>query len=131
MSQENVEIVRRSYEAFASGDLTAVLADADPEVVTYRTQPDGATFHGPEGFLQATADWVEDFNDFKITPEEFVDATDRHVLVRVHQSAVGAQSGVPIEVDFWFVYTLDAGKITRLDMLATKAEALKAAGLSE
>jgi hypothetical protein len=128
MSKENVDVVRRGYEAYARGDLAAMLADVHPEMTTYREDPDGATFHGSDGLLKAIAEWVEDFEEFTLTPEEFVDADDR-VLVRVHQTAVGDQSGAPIEATFWFVHTVSGGKVTRLDMFANEAHALKAAGL--
>lgn len=131
MSQENVEFVRRGYEAYARGDLAALLADLDPEVITYRREPDGATFRGPEGFLEAVSEWIEDFDEFAITPEELIDANDDQVVVRVHQRAVGAQSGVPIEADYWFVHTLRDAKLIRLDMFANKAQAVEAVGLSE
>ena len=131
MSQENMEIVRRGYEAYAGGDVAAMLADLDPEMTTYREEPDGATFHGPDGFLQAIAEWVEDFDEFVATAEELIDANDHQVIVRVHQTATGAQSGAAIEGDFWFVHTLSDSKVTRLDMLTTKEKALEAAGLRE
>jgi ketosteroid isomerase-like protein len=130
MSRENVEIVRRGYEAYARGDVAAMLADVDPEMITYREEPDGATFKGREGFLEAIAEWVEDFDEFVATPEELIDANERQVVVRVHQTATGAQSGAPIEGDFWFVHTLSGSKVTRLDMFASRDRALEAAGLS-
>jgi ketosteroid isomerase-like protein len=125
MSQENLEIVRRGYEAYARGDLAAMLEDLDPEMVTYREEPDGAIFHGSEGFLRAVAEWVEDFDEFAATPEEMIDLNDDQVLVRVHQKAVGAQSGAPIEADFWFVHTVRDAKVTRLDMFTSRARALE------
>ena len=131
MSQENVEIVRRGYEAYARGDVAAMLAGVDPEMITYREEPDGATFRGREGFLEAIAEWVEDFDEFVATAEELIDANERQVVVRVHQTATGAQSGAPIEGDFWFVHTLSDAKVTRLDMFASKDRALEAAGLRE
>jgi ketosteroid isomerase-like protein len=130
MSQENVEIIRRTYEAFERGDISAVLDDADPGLVTYRADPEAATWHGPEGFLQALADWTEGFDQFSASAEEFIDAGDS-VIVRVHQRARGQGSGVPVEADFWFVHTLSEGKVARLDMFASKAPALEAAGLRE
>ena len=56
------------------------------------------------------------------------------VIVRVHQMALGQSSGVPVEADFWFVHTLGKreygnAKVTRLDIFASKAPALEAAGL--
>jgi ketosteroid isomerase-like protein len=131
MSEENVEIVRRGYEAYRRGDLGPMLADVDPEMVTYREAPDAATFHGPDGLLKAIAEWVEDFDEFEATPEEMIDANDHQILVRVHQTAVGAQSGAPIEADYWFVHTLRDGKVVRLDMFANELHALEAAGLRE
>ena len=131
MSQENVEIVRRGYDAYARGDVAAMLADIDAEMVTYREEPDGATFKGRDGFLQAIAEWVEDFDEFVATAEELIDANERQVVVRVHQTATGSQSGAPIEGDFWFVHTLSDSKVTRLDMFASKNKGLEAAGLRE
>src|SRR5215207_2818663 len=131
VSEENVEIVRRGYEAYLRGDLGVIQGDMDPDVVVYRKDPDGATFHGWDGFMQAIAEWVEDFDEFTISAREFIDANDNQVVVRVHQTAVGARSGAPIEADFWFVHTLRDARLTRLDMLVNKADALAAAGLSE
>ena len=131
MSQENVEIVRRAFEAYERGDLAGMLKDAHPDQIIYRADPDGLTYHGPEGFLQAFADWVEGFEEFSVTPEEFIDANDSQVIVRVHQRAVGSESSAPVEGDFWFVHTIRGGKIVRLDMYARKAQALEAAGLRE
>jgi ketosteroid isomerase-like protein len=93
MSQENVEIVRRGYEAYARGDVAVMLADVDQAMVTYREEPDGATFNGRDGLLQAIAEWVEDFDEFVATAEELIDANDRQVVVHVHQTATGSQSG--------------------------------------
>jgi len=131
MSQENVEIVRRGYEAYARGDVAVMLADVDQAMITHREEPDGATFNGRDGLLQAIAEWVEDFDEFAATAEELIDANDRQVVVHVHQTATGSQSGAPIEGDFWFVHTLRDSKVIRLDMFASKGSALEAAGLAE
>src|SRR5215216_916223 len=131
MSQENVEIVRRAHEAYERGDLAEMVKDFDSGAITYREVPDGATFHGPEGLSQMIADWVEGFDEFTFTTQELIDANDHQVVVGTHQTAVGAQSGVPIEADFWFVHTLRNAKVTRLDIVASKARALEAAGLRE
>jgi ketosteroid isomerase-like protein len=130
MSEQNVEIVRSTYESFDRGDIDAVLSNADPALVTYRADPEAATWHGPDGFLQAMADWTEGFDQFRARAEEFIDAGDR-VIVRVHQWALGQSNGAPVEADFWFVHSLTGGKVTRLDIFASKGPALEAAGLSQ
>ena len=76
------------------------------------------------------ADWTEDFDEWTATPEEFVDA-GKQVLVRVHQTMRGQGSGVPVEGDSWFLFTVQEDKIERLTIHAREAEALEAAGLSE
>jgi ketosteroid isomerase-like protein len=81
--------------------------------------------------LEAIAEWVEDFEEFEFTPLEFVDAGDDRVLVRVRQRAIGAQSGTPIEGEFWFVHTVRDGSAVRLDMFVDRNQAMKAAGVGD
>src|SRR5215207_4381513 len=133
MSQKNVEIVRRSVEAYERGDIQAMLDSADPELITHRAppQPDAGTWHGPEGFLQALAGWVEGFDKFEATTEEIIDANDDQVITRSHQRALGTESRVPIEADFWLVHTIKDQKVVRLDIYASKQQALGAVGLRE
>lgn len=130
MSQENVDVVRASHDAFDQANLASAFAHVHRGLVTTRVDPDGAVFHGHQGFLQALAEWVEDFEEWSYSSEEYVDAGDR-VVVRVHQSGRGQASGVQVEADFWFVYTVAEREITRLDIYANRAQALEAVGLIE
>jgi uncharacterized protein len=130
MSQENVEIVRGAFDAFQEGDLSQIIDLMADDLVTYRADPDGATYHGKEGYLQATADWTEDFSEWSVIPEEFIDAGDR-VLVRVRQMARGEASGVPVEGEFWFVVEMRGSKAAKLSFYVRRGDALEAAGLRE
>jgi uncharacterized protein len=130
MSQENVEIVRGAFDAFQEGDVGQMLDLMADDLITYRADPDGATYHGKEGFLQATADWTEDFSEWSVIPEEFIDAGDR-VLVRVRQMARGEASGIPVEGEFWFVFEIRGRRVVELSFYVRRGEALEAAGLSE
>ncbi len=50
MSQENVEVVRRGYEAFAEGDLETVLGLLDSELISEegeQTLDTPGTYYGP------------------------------------------------------------------------------------
>jgi ketosteroid isomerase-like protein len=100
------------------------------DLVTYRDQPDRTTHHGKEGFLRVTLDWVEGFDEWSVTTAEVIDAGDR-VVARIHQSARGKASGVPVEEDWWFVYGVRDGKIARVEMYRSRDKALEAAGLQE
>jgi ketosteroid isomerase-like protein len=131
MSEENVAIVRRNYAAFDRGDFAAILDDVDPEIVI-RAHPRGdeGNYQGKDGFLRFITEWIEPFDDFSQTPEEFTAAGDR-VLVKVLQRASGKGSGVPVEARFWLVHRMRAGKAIELDLFDDEDQALEAAGLSE
>jgi ketosteroid isomerase-like protein len=130
MSQENVEIVREAFEAFERGDVSAMMESVADDLITHRVEPDDAIYHGKEGFFQATADWTADFEDWMVTPMEFVDG-GKSVLVCVHQTARGKKSGAPVESNIWFVFEIRGSKIARLSFHLREAEALEAAGLRE
>ena len=132
MSEENVEVVRRGWDAYMRGDLAGALEAFASDVITVRdaTLPDFATYEGPEGALQSLLEWSESFDDFEQTPLEYIDAGDR-VLSRVRQSGRGASSGVPVTVDVWMVFTFRDGKIVRYEFFADEGAARKAAGLSK
>jgi uncharacterized protein len=130
MSQENLELVRGGFAAFQEGDLSRMLDLMADDLVTYRADPDDATYNGKEGFLRATADWTEDFSEWSVIPEEFIDAGDR-VLVRVRQTARGEASGVPVEGEFWFVLEMRGRRVAKLSFYIRRDAALEAAGLSE
>jgi ketosteroid isomerase-like protein len=130
MSQENVEVVRRSFEAFQRGGPDAMLDLFSDDVITYRAEPDGATFDGKAGFRDAAADWTEDFSEWQVLPQEFTDLGER-VLVRVLQIAQGRNSGVRVEENYWFLFELTGGKVSKLSFYSRHTEALEAAGLSE
>jgi ketosteroid isomerase-like protein len=130
MSQENVEIVRAAFGAFERGEVSEMLDRATDDLITHRVEPDDALYKGKEGLLQATADWIEGFEDWTVAPEEFRDAGES-VVVRVHQTARGESSGVAVESHIWFVFELRGGKIVRLSFHLRETEALEAVGLSE
>ena len=126
-------MVRRGFAAWEAGDLGSLLALLDDDLVMRRLAPmaDPGTWHGPEGLLENVAEWMDAFDEFKMTAEEFIDAGD-HVVVRVAQEGRGRDSGVPVTATFWFVYGVRDGQtVTTLDMYATGDEALEAAGLRE
>jgi ketosteroid isomerase-like protein len=132
MSLENVEIVRRAFDAFGRGDTPALLAMVSFDVVVRQTPPipDARTYHGREGFQQVIADWTEVFDGVVMRVDELIDGEDK-VLTRVHQTARGAGSAAPVDFDTWFVWAVESEVIVRRDMFNDKSEALEAAGLTE
>jgi ketosteroid isomerase-like protein len=122
LSAETLELVRRALEAFERGDMDEALVAAHPDLVTRRVDPDDAVFHGPEGMIQALAEWTEDFSDWSQTTQEVVEAGDT-VVARVHQTARGAASGIAVEADFWIVFTPDGDKIREVAIYSDRDRA--------
>jgi ketosteroid isomerase-like protein len=132
MSAENVGIVRRIYEADARRDAAAALGLIDPEIeVEYRGQliDKYATYHGHAGVGQLMASIRENFEEFDVEVEEYIDVGD-DVVVALHQRAVGKASGAPVDIHIGQVWTLRNGKAVRWRIYKSKAEALSAVGAS-
>jgi ketosteroid isomerase-like protein len=131
VSQENVEIVRQSYDALVRGDLGAALAAADPKIEIYDHDiPDAGVYHGLEGVLRWQDDWASSWESWRWDPVDFIEAGDRVVaILRVH--AKGRRSGPDVERVDGAVWTLSAGKCVRLDYYGSSEQALKAVGLEE
>jgi ketosteroid isomerase-like protein len=130
MSQENVEITRRSFEHFfQTGDHQW---DAiDPEVEVYDHDiPDAGTYRGHEGYLRWVADWGDAWADYRMEPERWIDAGDKVVLI-FQMTAKGKGSGVEVKRRDAIVWTVSDGKAVRLDYYNNEAQALEAVGLSE
>ena len=137
MSEENVEIVRRQFEAFQArtrGDEDAPsddgIVDPDAEWVMPPTPGFREVYKGREGFDEFLEQLTEDF-DWTIDLERVIDAGDDQVVAVFHQRATAKASGVPVEVRRGLLYDLKDGRIVRFTNYLDPADALKAAGLSE
>jgi ketosteroid isomerase-like protein len=129
MSAENVEIVRAALEAFQRGDVDEALRHVHPDMVSRRTDPDDASFHGRDGLLALMADWTEGFEEWTYRAEEFIDAGD-HVVVRLHQRGRGKGSGVMVEGDYWLTYAFEDGLVTRFTIFPDRERAFHEAGVA-
>ena len=115
MSQENVEIVQRLWEAAKRRDSDAVLALYDPDVELDGTgfplpAREGAIYRGHEGLKRLFGEWREIWQGADAQLQEIVDAGDRVVSIYTYR-AQGRTSGTPIEEEFATVSTIESGKI--------------------
>jgi ketosteroid isomerase-like protein len=134
MSQENVEIVRASWEAWKRGDMDALFEFYDPAVewdMTHSQVPGMGVFHGHDGIREFFRDWRDFFAEYYAEPEEFIDSGD-NVLVRVRQGGRGRVSTVTVEMpSYWQLYRLRGGRAVRVEVYRDEDDARIAAGLSE
>jgi uncharacterized protein len=135
MSEENVDAMRRVYEAMARGDFWAAREVFDPEIEwSWSPNMSGLTgvdtYHGIEGVEAATRDSFEAWDWAWQEAEEFIEVDD-DVVVLVHQHGRLKGSTKEIEAKAGHVWTFRGGKVIRFKAFDTPAEALKAAGLLE
>jgi ketosteroid isomerase-like protein len=130
MSQENVEIVRWAfaYEMYGRGDRAEAATYFAPDFVMNPVE-EGPSY-GLDSIRDNIEQWASAWEDLEVTAEEFLDAGDRVVVTACHRGR-GRESGVTVDARFYEVYTLRDGKVVRADEYAERAEALRAAGLSE
>jgi ketosteroid isomerase-like protein len=128
MSQENVEAVRLSIEAYRRGDWVAATAYLAPDVVWEVGQEMPA--NGPAAVRHMWQRWTSDWAELQMVDEEFIDAGDK-VVVAMHYRARGRLSGVAVEVREFEVHTFRDSRCVHKVNFKTRAEALEAAGLSE
>jgi ketosteroid isomerase-like protein len=135
MSQENVEIVRRVYDAAARRDGEAVLALYDPEIEWDWTRVSGlfgqgGLYRGRERLRQWFREWSEGLDSINYEAVDLIAAGDR-VISESDMRGRGRASGVEVGDTLYAVWTIREGKVVRVVWFPTRAEALEAAGLSE
>jgi uncharacterized protein len=132
MSSDDVEVVRRAYEAFNNGDPEAAAALLDPEVEWTLPAhfPDAETWHGRERVVEGLAALAESWESLLIEVHELIDAGDR-VVALVHIGGRAALTGIDLSgmgVDA-HVWTVRDGRAVAVRMYGGTSEALKAVGL--
>ena len=146
MSQENVEIVRSTFEPFEGVNLADIDWSAEvireslgraysPDIeVTTLAIPLGldvsASYRGLDGVVEYVRTWLEPFSEYHLKNLDYVDAGEC-VLVPSRQWGVGSGSGARVELELTTLYEVRDGRITRVHQYDTMDEALEAAGLRE
>jgi ketosteroid isomerase-like protein len=132
MSQDNIELARRGYEAFARGDTETVLAGLDPAIeVRAPGEVMGEELnYGHAGFLKYAEGWLEPWDTYEVIPEEFTDIGD-YVVVVYRAVGRGKGSGITVERRNAHLWTIRDDRAVRLEIFAEPDQALEAAGLQE
>jgi len=131
MSRENLETVRRAFEAFNARNVDALvsLSTPDCEWVPFRAQLEGVVYQGHDGIRRFVSDMDDDWENFRIDPADFHDRNER-VAVVGHVSALGRGSSVQIESTAGFVFGLRDARISRVTSHSNPDAALEALGES-
>jgi ketosteroid isomerase-like protein len=132
VSARNVEIVRRIYEAWNSGELGLELFDPSFELHQTATMLDSASvFRGHDGLLQAVQELFSGLRDLTWEPDDFFAAPDGRVVVPFRFHATGRTSGVSVDMFLVHVWTLHNDLAIRCETYEDSAEALQAVGMRQ
>jgi ketosteroid isomerase-like protein len=124
--------VRGIYDRWGRGDFRAGTELYDPHVVlVLRPEfPEAGVYRGLEEIGNyMRGDFLADLAGAVIEGEEFLAAGDS-VVVRVHQHATGPESGAPVGMRYYQVWTFRGGSVIRIESIRERDEALEAAGLT-
>ena len=124
-------MVRRTMDAYNTRDLRAYF-DMVSESVRFRSRFSamGRVYRGHDDLRRYFAELDEVWSRYEMRVLRLVPA-GRQVAALCHLYAVGRESDLQVEEDSGIVFTVEAGKIVRIDAYPTHAEALEAAGLRE
>ena len=99
MSQENVDVIRRVYELWNRGDLSAAVEMLDQHVVwnAYVYLPDSRTRHGAGEVQQWAGEFAEAWGEIQVQIERLEGVGDDLVLALVRMTGRGRGSGAAVE----------------------------------
>jgi ketosteroid isomerase-like protein len=114
MSENNLDVVRRGYEAFGRGDLNGLLAELDPQVQWVTPGPTELATSGRRTGVQEVAEFFKVLNDVfdiqRFEAREFIEQGNRVIVLGDETTRVRA-SGKVLELDWVHVFTVRNGKV--------------------
>jgi ketosteroid isomerase-like protein len=131
MSNENAELIRRAYQAYASGDLDGMLGFVDPDLEwTYldpaQEDPTPQVCYGRRELEQVLRHWA----DHGLWAElEEVTSNGALVMVGVRTPGIDAQFSRGGVDRAYSVFTVREGRIVSLRDCRDRQEALQLAGI--
>ena len=122
MSQENITLVKGIYEAFAAGDVPAVLGAMSPDIIWNEADnfpyADGNPYIGPEAVLNGVfARCIGEWDDFSVVIEEILDAGDT-VIAFGRYTGIFKATGTVQNTQMAHVWRIQDGKAVRFQQHA-------------
>ena len=133
MSQENVEIVRKCFEAFRRSDFEALFAHISPDIEVHPNprEPDAERrYEGRDGMLDYLDNWLSGWEKYTVEPRRFIEAGE-FVVVEAQEVGIAEQTGIRVQQDYSHAMKIRDRQIVEWRMFGAVEEALEAAGLSE
>ena len=118
-SVSNAQVVRALYDAFGRGDIPAVIAGLDENVVWMEAESippaQGNPYRGPRAVLEGVFAMIPTvWNGFTVNVERVIDGGDTVVALGRYR-ATSKQTGRPLDAQFVHVWDIRNGKIVRFE----------------
>src|SRR5262245_29441320 len=116
MSEENVEIVRASFETRRRDDPIPPAEYFDPEVEFHEDPrlPEARIYPGLEETMRYWQQFIENFDEFVFEPEDFVDVGGDRVLVPLIIRTRGRGSSATVTMPIAWIFTVHDALVTRI-----------------
>jgi ketosteroid isomerase-like protein len=135
MSQENVEVFKRAFDAINRRDAEALLSELDPEVewhgaILMAMGGEQTVYRGHDGVREWLRDLYETLSEFQAKYPDIRDLGDRTVAIG-HVRGRGTASEVEIQTRHATVVEFKNGKGFRIRTYLDPEEAVEAVGLAD
>lgn len=134
MSEDNVELVRKGFEALNRGDRATMARLLAPDVEWHSLAGPivgVSTIRGREAMLRFWQEILESIEGFRASPEEVTELGDDRVLVVARYEGRGRASGAEVDQRIATIYEIRDGMAAIVRDYESRAEALEAAGPEE
>jgi ketosteroid isomerase-like protein len=133
VTDDDFEVVRRAWAASSRADYEGFRRELDPEIVAipFGAAMEGKSYRGPDAIIG----WLRDeifatWEVFEVLPERFERVGDR-LLVTGRWHALGAESGVELNIPATWVIEVRDGKIAYWQTYTDHAQARHDIGLEQ
>ena len=132
MPADRIATLTRIYEAWAKGEFSTgeELFDEQTTLAIDSEVPGGSAFTGRKQRRAYMTAYLRDWKSVTISAESFEQAGDR-VLVKVRQAGIARDTGLPIGIDYFQVWTFRGDSVLRLESILRESRARKVAGLAD
>jgi ketosteroid isomerase-like protein len=130
MFDDDVDLIRRTLAEFNHGGVEAALGyfDEDVEWLAPPEWLEEPVYRGHDGIRRIASMWTENFDDYRLDPERFLDGGGQ-VVALVFQRGRIKPTGDWIEQAIGYVWRVQDGKTVRVQVHFSWDAALEEAGL--
>ena len=126
MKRTNIEFMIGWLDALRRDDLEALKATLEPDIV-WQGLREERSCHGADAVVDTFASERDALAE--IDAIELIGAED-HAILHAHGTGLTADEDLPLPDGIYNLFTIEDGKVTRIDDFAERAKALLAAGLA-